>query len=109
MRRPCLWLLGSWALMVAPGVSPGGEIPNGLGAVARQTRAAAVAPKAVAAAKVVVPIKIPNGPSAFAPRVVVPIDDRTLADAIDRALSARWSAMGLTPAPRAGDAEFLRR
>jgi hypothetical protein len=53
--------------------------------------------------------ELPNGPAAFAPRAVEPIDDRAMAGAIDRALAARWASAGATPAPPADDAEFLRR
>jgi hypothetical protein len=52
---------------------------------------------------------IPNGTEAFARRVVTPVDHRALAAEIDRALAARWAEMGVTPAPAADDAEFLRR
>jgi hypothetical protein len=55
------------------------------------------------------PSRFPNGPGAFAPRVIVPLDDRELAQAIDQALSARWSKEKVAPAPLSGDAEFLRR
>jgi Protein of unknown function (DUF1549)/Protein of unknown function (DUF1553) len=53
--------------------------------------------------------EIPNGPGAFASRAIVPINDRELAEAIDQALSARWSKEKVEPAPLSGDAEFLRR
>jgi hypothetical protein len=55
------------------------------------------------------PAWFPNGPAAFAPRVVAPVDAAALAQAIDRALAASWEKEGVTPAPLAGDAEFLRR
>jgi hypothetical protein len=53
--------------------------------------------------------ELPNGPAAFAPRVVRPIDDRALAAAIDRAIEAGWASAGVSPSPRADDAAFLRR
>ena len=34
---------------------------------------------------------------------------QNLADLIDRRIEARWKSDGVTPAPRTGDAEFLRR
>jgi hypothetical protein len=41
--------------------------------------------------------------------VIPPIDDRALTRAIDRLIAARWASSGVTPAPAADDAEFLRR
>jgi Protein of unknown function (DUF1549)/Protein of unknown function (DUF1553) len=55
------------------------------------------------------PASFPNGPAAFASRVVAPIEDAALAETIDQSLAARWEKEGVTPAPHAGDAEFLRR
>jgi Protein of unknown function (DUF1549)/Protein of unknown function (DUF1553) len=52
---------------------------------------------------------LPNGPAAFAPRQVRPIDDLALAAAIDRSLASSWARAGVTPAPLSSDAEFLRR
>ena len=40
---------------------------------------------------------------------VVGDEVQNLADLIDRRIEARWKSDGVTPAPRAGDAEFLRR
>jgi len=102
MRRPSFWLLLSCSLAVVPRGSSGAELPNGLAAFASAPAVAATRPA------VALP-KIPNGPSAFAPRIVTPIDDRSLAGAIDRLIAAKWAAAAATPAPPAGDAEFLRR
>ena len=55
------------------------------------------------------PNRFPNGPGAFASRVIVPLNDGELAKAIDQSLSARWSKEKVAPAPLSGDAEFLRR
>ena len=81
MRRLRLWLLLSLAILAWGRGSSGADTPAWF----------------------------PNGPAAFAPRVVAPIDDDALAQTIDRALAARWEKEGVTPASLAGDAEFLRR
>jgi hypothetical protein len=81
MRRLRLWLLLSLAIMAWARGSSGADTPPWF----------------------------PNGPAAFAPRVVAPVDAAALAQAIDRALAARWEKEGVTPASLAGDAEFLRR
>jgi hypothetical protein len=81
MRRLRLWLLPSLAIMVWTRGSSGADTPA----------------------------SFPNGPAAFASRVVAPIEYAALAQAIDRSLAARWEKERVTPAPHAGDAEFLRR
>src|SRR4051812_25628768 len=81
MRRPRPWILALLAAVAWPGGSSVADAPDAF----------------------------PNGPAAFAPRVVVPLDDRALAAAIDRALEEGWAKQGVTPAPQADDAEFLRR
>src|SRR5262245_65831517 len=43
------------------------------------------------------------------PLPAAPPDPHTLANRIDERLGARWKRDGITPAPRADDAEFLRR
>lgn len=102
MRRPCSGLLISCALGVLARGSVGAEVGDNPRAVAG---AVGSRPSGAAAA----PLTLPNGPAAFAPRSVVPIDAPALAGAIDRALSARWDSSGASPAPPAGDAEYLRR
>ena len=81
MRRLRLWLLLALAILAWSRVSSGADTP----------------------------IRLPNGPAAFAPPVVVHLEDSALAKAIDRALAARWEQENVTPAPLAGDDEFLRR
>jgi len=100
MRRPFLGVFVSCALAVGARGSSGAEFPNGPAAFAP-------APSKLAADP---PLPdLPNGPASFAPRAVVPVTERELAAAIDRALSAKWAAAGVAPAPAADDAEYLRR
>jgi hypothetical protein len=87
------------------------EIPNGREAFAvvpGAVAAAKVAP-AVAKAKAISLPPVPNGPSAFASRIVKPIDARALTKEIDRRLEVLWAEGAVTPAPPADDGEFLRR
>ena len=99
-------------LFVAPRVARAGGSPPCVirrGGDDPQRTGGLRAPKAVTAAVQGVLPRLPNGPAAFAPRVIKPIDDQALTAAIDRLLAARWASSGVTPAPAAGDAEFLRR
>src|SRR5262245_47500369 len=96
------------AVVAWAGAAVGGEIPNGVEAFASPPTASQKA-KAAAEAKAAALLTLPNGPAAFAPRVVAPIGVDELTAAIDRLIAAKWAAMGVTPAPAADDAEFLRR
>jgi hypothetical protein len=98
--------VAGWAALVLTGAATalGGEIPNGVEAFAAARPASmqkTTAPKSLP--------NLPNGPAAFAPRIIKPIDVRALTAAIDRLIAAKWAAVGVSPTPEADDDEFLRR
>lgn len=102
--RAAAWgtvLCGTLWLALPPGATAA-DFPNG--AAAFTAPAAKTAPKVAAK-----PVKIPNGPGAFAPRSIRAIDERTLSAAIDSDLNDAWQQAGVTPAKTSDDAEFLRR
>jgi len=104
----CLTLL---ALSVAQTSGRAGEIPNGAAAFAPMAAKPPGAGTRVAPAgrPGLEAVRLPNGPAAFASRVVTPITEDELSAAIDRLIAAKWASAGVSPAPAADDAEFLRR